>query len=329
MLSKARQALADTFLRALHEDEIPWRKCWDTVRPQSFSTGKTYRGVNNLMLSYTAREKGYKDPRWMTFKQAEDNGWHVRRGERASRVEYWHYYDTAQKKSLDIAEVRRIQREEPDRMKNLRLTAYTYAVFNAEQIKGVPVWKPVSGNTHAELLVGRRDTLLNNLGIGFQEAGNSAFYNANRDVITMPPLEQFYSDYGYACSLLHEAGHATGHSSRLDRPMGNQFGTPAYAKEELRAEIASAFVSQTLGLPLKEEDLAAGVEQHKAYIQSWIQVLENEPNELFAAIKDADKISDYLLEHGKLQELVTDRESNLALDQDMGLAEEEVEMECL
>jgi len=97
-------------------------------------------------------------------------------------------------------------------------------------------------------------------------------------------------------TLLHEAGHATGHISRLNRDMTGVFGSPEYAKEELRAEIASAFTAQELGLDYKQNE---HMENHEAYVQNWIDVLENEPNELFAAIKDAEKISDYLIEKGE------------------------------
>lgn len=328
MESPGRKALADTFLAALQQEQLPWHRCWNVVRPQSFSTGKTYRGINNLTLSFVAEERGYKDPRWMTYHQAQANGWQVRKGEKSSKVEHWHYYDKGQRKNIDADEVRRIQREEPQRMKDIRLTAYAYSVFNAEQVDGVPAWQPPKHSTNIELLALRRDALLTGLQVGFQETGNRAFYHPGSDMITMPPVENFHSDYGYACTLLHEAGHATGHCSRLDRPMEGRFGTPEYAKEELRAEIASAFVAQSLGIPMQEADMAKEIDLHKAYIQDWIQVLKSEPNELFSAIKDADKIADYLLEQGHLQELVTEKESVLTQEAELA-AGEEMEPECL
>lgn len=300
--NKARATLAKTFLDALKDDVIPWRKCWSAA-PVSFSTGKPYRGINNLTLSFISGMKGYGDTRWLTFQQAQKNGWRVRKGEHAVRVEYWHYYDKSTKRNIERSEVRRIQREDPAQMKNICLAAYAYHVFNAEQIDGIPLQKAaaVSGDTTA--ILAQRDAFLRNLGVGLQEGGDQAFYSPRTDIITMPFAQHFASDYGYLCTLLHEAGHATGHSSRLDRKLSNPFGSADYAKEELRAEIASAFTAQSLQLSYRESELGGGLKNHTAYIQDWISILENDPNELFAAIRDADKISDYLMEQGQLREL--------------------------
>ena len=304
--TKVRTALAETFLNALKEDKIPWRKCWNAA-PLSFSTGKPYRGINNLMLSYVADEKGYQDTRWMTYKYAQDHGWQVRKGEKSVRVEYWTYYDTQLKKKLDQDEVVRIQREEPERLKDIRLAAYTYNVFNVEQIDGdIPPLQKEESRVNLEQLTAQRDLFLTNLGVAFGEGGDRAFYSPGLDKIYLPYADTFTSDYAYMCTLLHEAGHATGHPSRLNRDLSGSYGSSEYAKEELRAEIASAFTAQALHLPLTETGLAFEIENHKAYIQSWIEVLSKDPNELFAAIKDADKIADYLLEHGQLLELGKD-----------------------
>ncbi|MEA4934343.1 MAG: ArdC family protein [Lawsonibacter sp.] len=141
MLSKVRQALVQEFLSALHEEKIPWHPCWNTPRPVSLQTVLEYRGINNLSLSYLAMERGYTDPRWLTFQQVREHGWQVNKDEKSARVEFWHYYDKETRKVLESSEVRRIQREDPERMKNIRLSAYTYAVFNAQQVEGVPEWK--------------------------------------------------------------------------------------------------------------------------------------------------------------------------------------------
>lgn len=96
---------------------------------------------------------------------------------------------------------------------------------------------------------------------------------------------------------MHEAAHATGHKSRLSRDLSGRKDSTSYAKKELRAEISSAFVSLDIGFNPSEED----IDNHKAYLQSWIHVLEENPDELFTAIKDAQKISDYLINKGEFQ----------------------------
>lgn len=302
-LNKTRQDLVDAFKAALQEDTLPWQQCWRASRPISLQTGKEYRGINNLSLSYAAYQKGYTDPRWITYKQAQAKGWQVRGGEKGSRVEFWHYFDKQSGKVLDQADVRRIQRLQPERMKYIRLAAYSYTVFNAEQVDGVPQLAPQEAKVDVAMLQRGRDLFLRNLGVAFREGGSEAYYLARTDSIHMPYAECFTSDYAYTCTLLHEAGHATGHESRLNREIGSQFGSATYAREELRAEIASAFLSQSLGLKMDERELKHSIDRHKAYIQDWISVLDKDPNELFAAVKDADKIADYLLEHGKLLEL--------------------------
>ena len=308
--TKARNALVETFMKALEEEKIPWRKCWNAA-PLSFSTGKPYRGINNLMLSYVADEKGYKDTRWMTYKYAQDHGWQVRKGEKSVRVEYWTYYDTQLKKKLDQAEVARIQREEPDRLKDIRLATYTYNVFNVEQIDGdIPPLKQEESRINVEQLTAQRDRFLAYLGVAFREGGDRAFYSLGLDEIHMPYADTFTSDYAYICTLLHEAGHATGHPCRLNRnTLANGWGSLEYAKEELRAEIASAFTAQALNIPLTEAEVDIQLQNHTAYLQSWIEVLAKDPNELFAAIKDADKIADYLLDNGRLLELAREAQA--------------------
>lgn len=301
--NKARAAIAEAFLAALQEDQIPWRQCW-SASPVSMSSGKPYRGINNLMLSWMAYQKGYQDTRWMTYKYAQDHGWQVRKGEKSVRVEYWQHYDAELKKALSRDEVIRIQQEEPERMEHIRLVAYTANVFNVEQVAGnIPPLQREETIQDPAALKRCRDAFLANLGVAFGEGGDRAYYSPGLDQIQMPLAETFTGDYSYMSTLLHEAGHSTGHPSRLGRDMSGGFGSPEYAKEELRAEIASAFTAQALRLPYREDELAFEMENHKAYIQSWIAALKKDPDELFAAIKEANQIADYLLEHGKLLEL--------------------------
>lgn len=219
-------------------------------------------------------------------------------------------------------------------MKDIRLSATSYNVFNVAQIEGdVPPMRNLGPKLDAERLTQHRNEFLSNLGVGFREGGGQAYYSPELDAIRMPQISFFDSNYGYVCTLLHEAGHATGHSSRLNRQMINEFGSPEYAREELRAEIASAFTAQALQLPYIDGATGTTLENltgnHKAYIQSWIAALEKDPNELFAAIKDADKIADYLLEHGRLLELTEEKEllavKSLDKDQTAELEEEELE----
>lgn len=301
--NKLREQIADQFIAALQEEQLPWRAMWITKRPMNIISGKNYRGINSFWLSFVADMKGYQDHRWVTFKQAESKGWHVRKGEKATHIEYWRLYDKLQKKYIEQSEANQIIKLNPDRADDIVLSCRNYAVFNADQVDGIPELKHET-TVDIDEIRDKRDTLLRNMALGFHEGGNQAYYRPSDDSITMPPASDFKDNYGYMSVFLHEAGHATGHESRLNRDMTGTFGSDSYAKEELRAEIASAFTSQALGLGHADEDLSSDLDNHKAYIQSWIDVIKDKPNELFAAIKDAEKISDYLLEKGEfLQEL--------------------------
>lgn len=297
-----RDRLVEEFVKALNQDEIPWRAMWTSQRAYNATTGKSYRGVNALWLAYQAQEKNFSDPRWCTYKQCQDNGWQVRKGEKGTHVEFWSIYDTKAKKTITIAEANKIVSSDEERKDDMRVTARLYTVFNAAQIDGIPELQQQTA-VNIESIRGQRDILLRNMGLAFHEGGDQAFYRPSEDSVTMPPDTAFKNDYGYMSVFLHECGHATGHESRLNRDLSGHFGSESYAKEELRAEIASAFTSQALGFSADAVVQAAHMENHKAYIQSWARAIKDAPNELFAAIKDAEAISDYLIEKGEFERL--------------------------
>ena len=216
-------------------------------------------------------------------------------------MEYWAYYDTEQKKLLSWQEVRDRLAKDPDYAEKLQLRSRVYLVFNAEQINGIPALVQSERHTDIGALRQQRDTLLFNMGVGYQEYGDRAFYSPGFDTVTLPPEESFDDTYSYMATFLHECGHATGHHTRLDRDLSGGFGSPDYAREELRAEIASAFTAQALGLQMTGEQLQHHMELHIAYVQNWIQVLQKSPEELFRAIKAAEEISDYLIEKGEFE----------------------------
>lgn len=319
MKNPVRQAMVDQFLSALKEERIPWRECWSVDPPTSFATGKSYRGENKLMLSFVSSKQGYTDPRWMTYHQAREQGWQVRKGEKGTKISFRAWQDKLTKETLNWEDVKKIRETDPDRIQNIIMFGKEYSVFNGQQIDGIPEWEADRVQADMDRLLCQRDQLLANLGVGLTEGGDRAFYQVKTDTITMPGVRYFESGYGYMCTLLHEAGHATGHPNRLNRPVGNRFGTPDYAKEELRAEIASAFTAQALNIPMDETALGDSLDNHTAYIQSWIKVLEDSPDELFDAIRDADKISDYLQEHGQFQALLQEKAQTMEPEEDIEL----------
>ena len=294
-----REEMINSFIDCLKKDTIPWHRSWSaTERPYNAVTNTAYHGANSLWLSYNQFAREFEDPRWCTFKQAQTQGWKIKPGSKGTRVEFWSLYDTEEKRKLTQREAKQLSDELTlEEFKNrVKPISNVYTVFNGEQIDGIPKYEEKTYELNTEELLQKRDTLLKNMNVDFSEGGDKAFYNPSRDRITLPEMNKFETEYDYMATLLHEAGHATGHISRLNRDMTGVFGSPEYAKEELRAEIASAFTAQELGLDYEQNE---HMENHEAYVQNWIDVLENEPNELFAAIKDAEKISDYLIEKGE------------------------------
>ncbi|MCM1244709.1 MAG: zincin-like metallopeptidase domain-containing protein [Roseburia sp.] len=303
--SKMREEMIDAFLNALQEGKIPWHREWSAMQmmpPRNAVKDTEYRGINRFWLFHIAERKCYSDPRWCTFKQARDNDWHVKKGEKGTHVEFWSLYDRKTKKTISDKEAAILRQElsQEEYAERVKPVANNYTVFNAEQIEGIPKLPEPELQTYEldeEELIRTRTVLLENMSVLFQEGGEKAFYRLSEDCIHLPEIKRFESEYAYMSTLLHEAGHATGHESRFDRLKGAEFGSPEYAKEELRAEIASAFTAQTLHFPQSESH--SHMENHKAYVQSWIRILKNEPDELFRAIREAEKISDYLIEKGE------------------------------
>lgn len=296
-MNKLRTDMAQRFLDALNQGQIPWKACWQGALPCNAATGKRYRGVNAMYLSFVADARGFTDPRWCTYVQAEKNGWQVKKGAVSAKVEYWAYYDRKQKKLLSWEDAHKLLAADPAYEMNLQLSSRVHCVFNAEEIEGIPALQ--RNATDIGMLREQRDNLIRNMGIGYREEGSRAYYSPGADAVTLPPEASFDDTYSYMATFLHECGHATGHPSRLNRDLSGNFGSESYAREELRAEIASAFTAQALGLQLSDSQLEYHMSQHIAYVQSWSETLRKNPEELFRAIKAAEEISDYLIEKGE------------------------------
>lgn len=301
-MNKMRSQMIEAFIHSLQEDEIPWEAGWNQERPYNAVTGVKYRGGNWVWLSFEAEEFQYKDPRWCTFKQAQKEGWKIKKGSKGVPLEFWSLYDTVAKKKISYEQAeklrQKLQLSDQEFSERIKPVASVFVVFNAEQIEGIPELQIEHVELDEKELMQQRDVLLKNMSLSLNEGGDRAFYRPSEDTIFLPEVNLFQDEYSYISTFLHEAAHASGHESRLNRNIKNVFGTPDYAKEELRAEISSAFVTMELGI---DGGNMEHVENHKAYIQSWIKILKDDPNELFRAIKSAEKIADYLIEKGEFE----------------------------
>jgi len=211
------------------------------------------------------------DPRWMTYQQAHEKNWQVRKGERSTTIFFT--------KPLEVDD-----EETEDAKRTIRLLKH-YAVFHASQIDGIPAYKVPSVEEAPWARPEAADIIMKNSGAVIRIGGDRAFYSPSTDHIQFPPESAFRGQAEYTTTELHELGHWTGHPSRLNRPLQNRFGSAANAMEELRAEMASAFVASMLSIP-------TDVPQHASYISSWIKALKNDKREIFRAAADAQRIAD-------------------------------------
>ena len=293
-MTKLQQQLAEQFLHILEEEKLNWRKEWSGIpeRPYNPISKTVYHGSNYFSLLLTSMVKGYQDPRWCTFAQIKEQGWTLKAGKgQSAKIEFWYPYDREQKKSISWQEFREVGGQINDRY---QLYSRAYSVYNGDMIIGIPKLEVRQNEIQPVELV---DTISRNMGvpISYHQTAR-AFYRPIEDRIYLPYRQQFNSEYAYASTALHELSHATGAEHRLNRKQGGEFGTEPYAYEELVAEISSCFLSSELPIGQTEEHL----KNHKAYVQSWIQGIKEQPDALFRAVKDAEQAAVYLEYHGGL-----------------------------
>lgn len=306
--SKTRQQLIEMYLQSLEEEKIPWHYGWDRQRNYNPITKTVYRGINQLMLEAVAMMKEYDDPRWCSFTVIADKDgkyhpneqWHLKKGSKAALVELWKVKELETGKYIDFEEYHKIVQEDAEKAVNYQLQVHCYPVFNYSCIEGCPPLSKKKTEVRDEFLQQFCENAMNEMKVNVTFMGNAAFYRPSNDSIVLPLPETFHSTYDFYATWLHEAGHATGHTDRLNRDMTHFFGTEGYAKEELRAEIGSSFLCSALQIPSSDTNL----NQHKAYIQGWIEILKKNPDELFRAIADAKEIEAYLLEKGHYEKLM-------------------------
>lgn len=296
-MNKARENLVKEILNCLENDNLVWEQGWNFSYNDKLHNPVTktiYKGINFLSLFISSMYNGYKDIRWCTYKQAEEKGWQVKKGSKGVPIEYYLMYDKIKKEYLSLHEYDKLIREEERLPMDFSLVSRHYVVFNAECIEGIPTLEKTEEINQNITMNDMCQNLIDNMEVGYDEFGDQPCYSPMFDKVIMPPRNNFKSQHLFDSTLLHELSHATGHISRLNRDMSGSFGSESYAVEELRAEFSSVFLSQYIDANLSQMHL----DNHKAYIKSWITLIKKDPNVLFKAIKDAEEISDYMIDKG-------------------------------
>jgi antirestriction protein ArdC len=266
------ERITERIVTLLEQGTIPWHKPWKvkTGLPRNLVSKKPYRGINVFLLMAMS----YESPHWLTFRQAIQLGGNVKKGEKSCPVVFWKQMKIEGKES-----------GEPQKKPLLRL----YHVFNAAQCEGLkdaPEEIPMPVTKPAEIVAGMPQPPVVKHGMA------QAFYSPREDCVGMPEPERFESEAHYFATLFHELIHASGSEKRLNRASiteRNGYGSDPYCKEELIAELGSAFLCGYADIVDRTIDNSA------AYLEGWLKQFQNDRTLIVYAAAQAQKAADFIL----------------------------------
>ena len=267
------QTITDRMISEMEAGVIPWKKPWmATGKAISHTTGKPYSLLNQMLLG--------KSGEWLTFKQVQQEGGSVRKGEKASMVVFWKWIDKEDEETGEIQQVPFLR---------------YYSVFHLDQCEGITakhsamVERPAEADATAEAIIA---DYVSREGVGLEyQEGDAAYYQPSLDRIVLPKLSQFTETAEFYSTAFHEMVHSTGHMKRLARlDTTANFGSETYSKEELIAEIGSAALVNHAGL---ETDKS--FRNSAAYVQNWLQVLKDDKRLIVSATGKAEKAVNFIL----------------------------------
>jgi len=274
-LAKMEQTVVDNLISELESGNLPiWEKDWLTLGlPSNFESKHEYSGANIFLLLFSRQRGGYSSNYWVTSAACRKLGARILKGEKSTFIQ----------RPLNGKVIRERDRSTGEEtMKTLPATRFGCTpVFNLDQTTidapAVDLTPTGKSNKRAEKCIADFD-------VETVYMGDAAFYSLRDDKVTLP--ESFTSLSGKYSTAFHEFGHATAHKSRLDRKLSGVFGSPSYAREELVAELCSAFTCAHFRVE--------GELQHASYIQHWITLLKENKHALFSACSNADKASQFI-----------------------------------
>lgn len=271
------QLVSDRILEALKQGVVPWRKPWKgrEFLPCNAATKRTYHGINLLLLSLSP----FTDHRWLTLRQANELDGHVKKGEKSTLVVFW--------KQLEVD-----AENQKDRKRTIPLLRY-FLLFNVEQCQGLNL-PPLQSAERPNDRIAEAEQIVQAMPQPptIREGGPVACYQPRQDLVRVPKLSEFDTPADYYATLFHELTHATGHSSRLDRPgvTGTiEFGSGDYSREELVAELGSAFLCAEAGIDNSTQGNAA------SYINGWLEALLGDPKAFVIAAGQGQRAADFIM----------------------------------
>jgi antirestriction protein ArdC len=264
--------VTDAIIKQLESGAVPWRKPWRTEMPTSLASLKPYRGLNVLMLA----SQGYNSKYWLTFNQAKTLGGHIKKDSKSTLVSFW-----------------KIGEYEKDGEKKDSFLLRYYRVFNLEQTEGIAEKLGLDNPTPRVPSIETCERIVAEMPCAPRmEQSNAAWYRPLTDTVGMPGRELFSGAEEFYSTLFHELAHSTGHPSRVGREgieNVNSFGSESYSKEELIAEMTSAFLCGVAGIS------PAVLTNSASYLQAWISRLRGDSRLLISAASAAQKAADFIL----------------------------------
>ncbi|HEY8602723.1 ArdC family protein [Tsuneonella suprasediminis] len=273
----------------LEAGRFPWVQPWDSSRcggpglPVNALTARAYSGINVLLLWGAAISAGYPSQNWLTFRQALQAGGAVRKGEKGVTVVYADRF---------IPEAEKARAHESGDDARAVPFLKRFAVFNVAQCEGLREGLVTQNAPLPEReIIPHAEALIASTGADFRIGGAQAYYSPGGDYVAVPPQPAFGDQVNFYRTAFHELSHWSGAGHRLGRDLSGRFGSKAYAREELCAEISAAFICAALGI--------APTVRHADYVGSWLEVLREDNRAIFRAAGQASKAADYILGHGE------------------------------
>ena len=263
-------------VQSLEAGALPWDKPFTSkvsIMPMNAVSNRPYSGIN-VLLFWLSADLGYAKPRYLTYKQAQEHGGNVRRGEHGTKLYFFKQFDIKDKSTGEDKTIPLLRE---------------YTVFNVSQCEGLPdriVHGPDAVSSNADDREALADAFIKSTGADFREGTGKPCYVPSRDFISMPSFAAFKDCPAFYSVAFHELVHWTGAKNRLDRDFSGRFGTRAYAAEELVAEIGAAFINAEFGFDR--------IPQNAAYLATWIELLKDDPRAIFTAASKASKAAEYL-----------------------------------
>jgi len=308
-IEEQRNEIATYLVNKIREEgQLPWTNGLKIDFSQHNPiSGTRYKGANILRLYVSSLQHEFTDPRWVTMAQlndlnkkegrTEENRYKVRKGSKGTKVEFW---DIIKKDSKRYEEyTKNWSQERKEQQKGDIVIGKAYTVFNASQIENFPELVKEPDLTQDEQSKELETIIANSEAPISYDGSGQNFYNFKEDSIHLTNREAFENSQQFYSTALHEIAHSTGHETRLNRDLTGEFGYKKYAIEELNAEFASAFLNNRYDIGRSQAQL----DNHAAYLQSWAQEIENDPNVLFKSIQNAEKIVDYIEKNMLYKEL--------------------------